>query len=412
MFDLIDNFKKSREYKLNTLYTIAQGTYWMIICCTVSMGSAYLSKRDFSIFTIGLLFALAYFFAAVFQQIISVITDNSLRFTEIDVLVILGSILILDLYLALIAQTKSFISFTFLIAAMVATIVQPFLNALNFHIKRHGFTMNYGVARAAGSFFFFLMSVFIGFFMKTLSVKAAPFLGFLVSILFTSSIIWIFREIRSAKDGKGDEYDPLDEQKSTDCSLKNVNDFIYKNRMFFVFLIGVVCIFFSHIIINNFLYQITVNVGGDEATTGRLLAVQAIVELPAMLFFTQIKEKFSSKILLGTSAIFYLLKIFFTAIASSIGMLYFSMLFQSFAFALFIPASVHFVDEIMSDKDAIKGQAFVTIAMTVSSLIASVCGGFIIKFMGVSATLFFATFVTFVGVIVSILGLVRINTQN
>ena len=412
MFDLIDNFKNSREYKLNTLYTIAQGAYWMIVCCTVSMGSAYLSKRDFSIFSIGLLFAFSYFFAAVLQQIISVITDTSSRFTEIDVLVILGSILIIDLYLALIAQAKSFISFTFLVGAMVATIIQPFLNALNFNIQRRGFNMNYGAARAAGSFFFFLMSGFIGFFMKTLTVKAAPFFGFLVSILFTSSIIWIFRELRAAMENSKDEYDPLEEKKSSNLDFKGVNAFIYKYRMFFVYLVGVTCVFFSHIIINNFLYQITVNVGGDEATTGRLLAVQAIVELPAMFFFTQLKEKYSSKLLLGTSAVFYLLKIFFTTIASSIGMLYFSMLFQSLAFALFIPASVHFVDEIMSERDAVKGQAFVTIAMAVSSLIASLCGGFLINFLGVSSTLFFATFVTFVGVIVSILGLVRINTQN
>ena len=131
-----------------------------------------------------------------------------------------------------------------------------------------------------------------------------------------------------------------------------------------------------------------------------------------MIFFSALREKYGSKLLLATSGVFYLIKIFFTAIASSIGMLYFSMLFQSLAFALFIPASVHFVDEIMSEKDAVKGQAFVTIAMSLSSLISSVLGGSLINLIGVSATLYFSTFVTFVGVVVSILGLVRINEQN
>ncbi|CBK74503.1 Major Facilitator Superfamily [Butyrivibrio fibrisolvens 16/4] len=160
------------------------------------------------------------------------------------------------------------------------------------------------------------------------------------------------------------------------------------------------------------MYQIAVNVGGNESTNGGLLALQAIVELPAMIFFTKLKDRFDSKILLSVSAVFYLLKIFFTAIASSIGMLYFSMLFQSLAFALFIPASVHFVDEIMSEKDAVKGQAFVTIAMTFSSLIGSILGGLIINLLGVSASLYFATLITFVGVIVSISALVRINIQK
>ena len=66
----------------------------------------------------------------------------------------------------------------------------------------------------------------------------------------------------------------------------------------------------------------------------------------------------------------------------------------------------------MSEKDAVKGQAFVTIAMTFSSLIGSILGGLIINLLGVSASLYFATLITFVGVIVSISALVRINIQK
>ena len=55
------------------------------------------------------------------------------------------------------------------------------------------------------------------------------------------------------------------------------------------------CFYFSHLVINNFIYQITVNVGGNESDTGGILALAAIVELPAMIFFTQLKERFSTK---------------------------------------------------------------------------------------------------------------------
>lgn len=410
---MIEMFEKSREFRLNTLYTLAQGAYWMIVCCTVSMGSAYLSNRGYSTFSIGVLFAFAYLFAAIVQQVVSAATDNSTSFNVLDVLIILGGLIILDLLIAITSNEKGFlVSVTFLIGAMIATIIQPFLNALNFHIQRQGINMNYGVARAAGSFFFFLMSLLAGFFMRTVSPKAAPMLGFLVSILFVGMISWIYSELKEADISTDRQYDPLDEDKSESFDYKSVKAFVIKYKMFFVYLIGVVCVFFGHIIVNNFLYQIAVNVGGNEATNGGLLALQAIVELPAMIFFSALREKYGSKLLLATSGVFYLIKIFFTAIASSIGMLYFSMLFQSLAFALFIPASVHFVDEIMSEKDAVKGQAFVTIAMSLSSLIGSVLGGSLINLMGVSATLYFSTFVTFVGVVVSILGLVRINEQK
>ncbi|MDC7279704.1 MULTISPECIES: MFS transporter [Pseudobutyrivibrio] len=410
---MIEMFEKSREFRLNTLYTFAQGAYWMIVCCTISMGSAYLSNRGYSTFSIGVLFAFAYLFAAIVQQVLSTATDSSTKFNVLDVLIILGGLIILDLMIAITSCEKGFvISVTFLIGAMIATIIQPFLNALNFHIQRQGINMNYGVARASGSFFFFLMSLIAGFFMKTVSPKAAPMLGFIVSVLFVGLISWIYNELKEGGISTDREYDPLDEDKAEGVDYKSAREFVIKYKMFFVYLIGVVCVFFGHIIVNNFLYQIAVNVGGNEATNGGLLAVQAIVELPAMIFFSALREKFGSKLLLATSGVFYLVKIFFTAIASTIGMLYFSMLFQSLAFALFIPASVHFVDEIMSEKDAVKGQAFVTIAMSLSSLIGSVLGGIIINLLGVSATLYFATLVTFVGVIVAILGLVRINEQK
>jgi PPP family 3-phenylpropionic acid transporter len=377
------------------------------------MGSAYLSNRGYSTFSIGLLFAIAYLFAAVIQQVVSVATDNSIKFDVIDVLLILGSIITLDLLIALGTHEKGFVTgITFLIGAMIATVIQPFLNALNFHIQRCGINMNYGVARASGSFFFFIMSLVVGFFMKVTTEKATVALGFLVSILFVIIIFWINEDLKDKNLNVKKDYDPFEEKKSIDFEFDGINAFVSKYKMFFIYLIGVVCFFFGHIIVNNFMYQIAVNVGGNESTNGGLLALQAIVELPAMIFFTKLKDRFDSKILLSVSAVFYLLKIFFTAIASSIGMLYFSMLFQSLAFALFIPASVHFVDEIMSEKDAVKGQAFVTIAMTFSSLIGSILGGLIINLLGVSASLYFATLITFVGVIISISALVRINIQK
>ncbi len=405
--------KKNRAYRMNLLYIALQGCYWMMVCCTVSMGSAYLSNRGYSTFSIGLLFAIAYLFAAVIQQVVSVATDNSIKFDVIDVLLILGSIITLDLLIALGTHEKGFVTgITFLIGAMIATVIQPFLNALNFHIQRCGINMNYGVARASGSFFFFIMSLVVGFFMKVTTEKATVALGFLVSILFVIIIFWINEDLKDKNLNVKKDYDPFEEKKSIDFEFDGINAFVSKYKMFFIYLIGVVCFFFGHIIVNNFMYQIAVNVGGNESTNGGLLALQAIVELPAMIFFTKLKDRFDSKILLSVSAVFYLLKIFFTAIASSIGMLYFSMLFQSLAFALFIPASVHFVDEIMSEKDAVKGQAFVTIAMTFSSLIGSILGGLIINLLGVSASLYFATLITFVGVIISISALVRINIQK
>ena len=410
---MLERFKDSKDFRMNVLYVVAQGLYWMMVCCAVSMGNAYLSNSGFKTFSIGFLFAIAYLFAAVVQQALSILTDTATKFDVVDILAILGAILSIDLLIALLTDSKGFlIGFTFFIGAMVATVIQPFLNALNFHIEGYKVQMNYGVARASGSFFFFLMSLIVGLFMKTVSEKAAPFFGFLVSVAFTAVIICIYRELKNLGEGSSNDYDPFEATTGEALDILNVREFVEQYKMFFLFLIGVVCFFFGHIVINNFFYKIAVSVGGDEGTNGALIALGAIVELPAMIFFNKLKEKFDTRLLLGVSAVFFFIKIFITAMASSVGLLYFSMLFQSLGFALFIPASVHFVDEVMPKKDAVKGQAFVTIATTISSLLGSVLGGLFMEWFGCSATLGFAAVVTFVGVIVAIIGLVRINIQK
>lgn len=409
---MLEQFKTSLDYRVNILYVGLQGMYWMMVCCCVSLGSAYLSNRGYSTFSIGVLFAMAYLLATLVQQVVSVVTDDSPEFDVLDVLAVFGIVVAITLFIALFTHDNSFFTgFTFLIAALVVTVIQPFLNALNFYIERMGISMNYGVARASGSFCFFIMSLIAGFFMKVASEKTAPFLGFLTALGFTAIIIWIFRELKAAGLRKN-TYDPFERSSSEAMDSAYINSFINEHRMFFLYLIGLICFYFGHVIINNFLYQITVNVGGDEGTNGGLLALQAIVELPAMIFFNRLRDRFDTKTLLGVSAVFYLVKIYFTAIAVNVGMLYFSMIFQALGFALFIPASVHLVDEIMSKKDAVKGQAFVTMAMTFSSLIASIFGGLIINILGVNTTLWISTFITVVGVVISIYALFRINTQK
>ena len=411
---MIYKIKESQELRLNLLYITIQGLYWMIVCCTISLGSAYLSNRGYSTVGIGALFAIAYLIASVLQQVISVETDKSSRFNVVDVLAVLGAVLAFDLIFAVGTNGKSFATgLTFLVAAMIATIMQPFLNALNFHIEKYDIKMNYGVARASGSFFFFIMSLVAGNLMKAVSEKSAPFLGLIVTILFVANIYGIFKELKSTGKELKVDYDPFDSSSDSMDYLDfdSIKRFVEKYKMFFVFLIGLMGFYFGHVLINNFLFQITVNVGGDEADTGGLLAMQAIVELPAMIFFTWLKDRFGSKLLLSFSAVFYFVKIFATTVATSVGMLYFSMIFQALAFAVFIPASVHFVDEIMSKKDAVKGQSFVTVAMTLSNLLSSLLGGILIRIVGVTVSLWFGTIVTLCGVVVSIYGLAKIKQK-
>ncbi|MCR5416379.1 MAG: MFS transporter [Pseudobutyrivibrio sp.] len=410
---MLDRINESLESKLNFKYILAQGLYWMMVCVCVSFASAYLTGKGYGTFAIGFLLAISFLIAAILQQIISIYADSSTRFNVIDILAISAAILSVDMIIAALTPNKGFwAGFTFIVGAVIATIIQPFLNALNFHLEKYKVNMNYGVARANGSFCFFVVSLIAGALIQNISVNAAPFIGFIVAVLFVAVLFWINTDLKNSGIDIEDEYDPFEVQESKGFSVYEAMDFLKAHKMFFIFLIGMMGYYFGHIIVNNFLYQIVVNVGGNASDNGGLLAIQAIVELPAMIFFYKLRDVFGNKALLAFSGIFYVVKIFFTAIATTVGMLYFSMIFQALAFAIFIPASVHFVDEIMDKKDAVKGQGFVTVAMTISQLLASLLGGFIINISSVNAALWFGFILSMAGAIVSVYGLVRINSKK
>ena len=401
----------SKENSVSIAYAVAQGLYWMMVCCTVSLGSTYLSNRGYSTIGIGALFAMAYLVATLLQQVISVFTDSSYKVNVVDVLFIMGAVTAIDLLFACFTNGKSFATgFTFFIGAMVATVIQPFLNALNFYIEKYDIKTNYGVARAGGSFCFFIMSLLAGNLMKAISETAVSVLGFLVSALFAGTIIYIHLCLKATGKELTNDYDPFSAKENDNFfSPDNIKSFVNKYKMFFLFLVALIGFIFGHLLLNNYLYQITVNVGGDEADVGGLLALQAIVELPAMIFFSKLKDRLSSKQLLMISAVFYFIKIFVVALAASVGMLYVGMLFQAVSFAIYIPASVHFVDELMPQKDAVKGQAFVTIAMTIGNLVTSLFGGFLFRFASVSATLWISVIITLCGTILAIYSLSKIE---
>jgi PPP family 3-phenylpropionic acid transporter len=65
----------------------------------------------------------------------------------------------------------------------------------------------------------------------------------------------------------------------------------------------------------------------------------------------------------------------------------------------------------MEDKDAVKGQAFITIAMTLGNLFSSIIGGIFIRAIGVVATLWLGTFITLSGVIVTFYALLKIKKK-
>ncbi len=73
----------------------------------------------------------------------------------------------------------------------------------------------------------------------------------------------------------------------------NFGKFIKRNKLFVAVSIGVVGLFFSNSVFNNFMLQIVQNVGGDGGDMGRILSLMAMLEIPALFLFDVIHSRIS-----------------------------------------------------------------------------------------------------------------------
>ena len=82
-------------------------------------------------------------------------------------------------------------------------------------------------------------------------------------------------------------------------------------------------------------------------------------------------------------------------------LMYLSQCFQLFAYAVFIPAAAYFVNGLMDELDQVKGQAFVTSAITIGGVFSNLASGRILDRLGVKPMLITGSVICAIGVIIA-----------
>ena len=82
------------------------------------------------------------------------------------------------------------------------------------------------------------------------------------------------------------------------------------------------------------------------------------------------------------------------------------------SFALMMPAMVYYINEIMSQGEAVKGQALFTMMLTFSTIAASFAGGWILDAYGASSLTFISTIVTAAGAVIVILFIGKVKSHR
>ena len=192
----------------------------------------------------------------------------------------------------------------------------------------------------------------------------------------------------------------------------NLASFIKTYPAFSLFLIGTICFFFAHNMINDFMIQIIRSLGGNETQLGYANFLQAILELPVMAVIGFILKKITSDRLLIISGTAFFVKILILIFATNMAMMYLSQSCQLFAYAVFIPAAAYYVSSTMNELDQVKGQAFVTSAITIGGVFSNLLSGVILDHMGIKTMLICGTSVCAIGVIIAIYAMKKLPKVN
>lgn len=384
------------EKKLNIYYSFLQIAYWVTSAVVFCFTTVFLQFRGYSNYEIGIVFAVGNIIGFVSQPLIAGYIDRSNRRTLlrcIRITAVLAVLLMLAVYLL----PSGSISLIGVYALLVAgnTLLNPLCISLSFYIESWGCGINFSRARALGSLSFAACNVILGMLVQRVSENAVPTAFILFSSLLglaTLLFVPVDRAHRIAA--------PERRMQSASEKPSGLLEFARENKRFMLFLLGTATLYFTHGMIGNFMIEFIRSIGGGSEDMGNVLAFMTVVEVPVMLLFGRLTQRFRCSSLLRFAVIMFTVKELMIYLASSLPALYAAEALQAFSFALFVPASVRYVDEVIAKHNAVKGQAFVTSMMTLGSIFASYIGGLLLDTSTPGFTLLVGVMVSAVGTLI------------
>ena len=411
--------------KYTAKYAAIQGSYWPIFCSSYSFASVFLLSRNFDNSEIGIVLALANIFAVFLQPTVAVYADTTKKISlkNLTALLALAAAMLTGVR-CLIPNVLSVLAVLLVLELTILFSLQPLISALGMHMINRGVKINFGFARGLGSLSFAVCSYIVGVLIERFGPEASP----VVSVCCFVILIFFVYTFTNEKRGKGSETEGTnfteneitqDEtvqeeitRNETEKQASGMMEFVKKYKQFILLLLAIAFTFTSHSMINNYFIQITNDVGGNTKDMGFGIGLAAAIELPAMMLFTHLVRKVRCSTILKSSFLFFLVKAVLTMTAPNMFVLDFAQVFQFAAYAMFIPASIYYVNQIIKEEDLVKGQAFVTGAITLGGVSASLLGGWLLDAYGVSSMLNVGSIATIIGLVIALLAIQKTATAD
>lgn len=388
---------------LDIKYSTIQVLYFGIYVSLMGYASVYLLAKGFSNSVIGIALAISSAIAILIEPVVAAFSDKN-KHIELRKIVagIVIAMAILSASILLLGEGTIVLLCVFVGIATLHSTLMPLLNSMAFVFERYGIEINYGLGRGLGSAAYAIVSLALGYLAEKFGVDIFPIIYLAMNILL---IFVVYTFIVPANERKELSKEEIKEEEK---QLSFVS-FCKRYKKFVIFVLGLILVYFIHVIINNFFIQIITPIGGTESNMGIAVFIQAIVELPVMIFFNNIRKKFSYISLIRFAVIMFAVKHILTFIAPNIIVIYIAQTFQMLSYAILIPASVYYANQVIEKSNAIKGQSMVTIAITASGIIANLVGGFLLDIISVHNVLLIGVGISIIGALIVIFSIKNKN---
>lgn len=378
-----------KRMKLTVQYSVLQGLYWMLFGGIYSFATVFLLEQGFSGTRIGIIVALGNVLGVVLQPVVGSLADHSEHITVGRLIAVLSALMLAVLVmLRIVSGVLAVVAVLFILADALLQILQPLVNSVSVYYMNRGIDLNFGIARGIGSVMYAVESSILG--KLVVGYGASLILYFGIIILAGMMLIISMMPMKEKNTAVKEEIQP---------EGKNIREFLTHYKYFSVVLAGLTLLLLSHNLLNNYMIHIVTPLGGDEASMGMAFSIAAVLELPSMFFFSRLVKRIPSERLLMLSGFFFFLKAGAYFLCRNMTQIYITQVLQMGAFALYIPASVYYVNEIMEEKDKFKGQALMAGTSTLGGVFGGLLGGLLVDHTGVRQLLFTGMATAFVGML-------------
>ena len=385
----MDNTKQ-----LNIEYFSLQSLFWMTYCMVVGFSVTYLLLCGYSNREAGYILASANICALILQPFFADLADRSKKINAMTIfLVSIVIIFVCSIGLFFISVRSVILTLNYVVMITLANAVIAFLTSVQFLMDPSKTKINFGLCRAGGSLCFAILSAAMGILIERIGMKSIPTALFIITVLIILLCIYITRHrIQTTLDTTNS----LTNNKSSSLLV-----FFKENPKFIVLSIAMLFIYYAHAFITNFTISIVRNVGGDNREMGYLIAFMALMELPGMIGFKKISQRFKVSSLLLFSMIMFSVKAIIVWLSPSLITLAFGFALQFVSFALYIPASVQYANIIIDEKDTVKAQMMFNLMQVGGAVFSSIIGGWLIDFSGISHALLVGAILSCIGTMIA-----------